>query len=124
MFKDAKVGDRVYCLKNGWGSIISSGAGRIHPLYVEFDGGDCDNYTLNGEQNIEDRRPTLYWGEPQIIAPPKPKRLVKKTVTRYLNIFNNEAFGGILHSTAEEAEKHGIGSIAIATVTYDIVEEE
>ena len=74
MFSDAKVGDKVYCLKHGWGTITGLSPDDLCPIEFKSDRGIPDYYTDTGRRLPIDAEPTLYWGKPEIIAPPKPVR--------------------------------------------------
>ena len=72
-FTDAKVGDRVWSLTEGWGTIIDRFSPYIYyPVAVEFDNGAYRTYTLLGRLYISDHRPTLFWDEVVVEAPAKP----------------------------------------------------
>lgn len=72
-FTDAKVGDRVWSLTNGWGVIKERRSPHYHyPLTVEFDNGEYETYTLWGLSKIDDMNPTLFWDEIVIEIPEKP----------------------------------------------------
>jgi co-chaperonin GroES (HSP10) len=75
-FADVKVGDRVYDIRYGWGTIIDSPFKR-YPIAVNFDDGKAmDSYTLDGISEEKYLTPTLYWDVPTIITP--PRKVVKK----------------------------------------------
>lgn len=77
-FEEVKIGDRVYSLRFGWGTIKNI---SIDIFYIVFDNGKADYYKYNGyliDQSITEFQ-DLYWDIPEIIAPEKPKQLVKKT---------------------------------------------
>ena len=72
-FTDAKVGDRVWSITNGWGVVKERRSPHYqYPLNVEFEGGSCRLYTLWGRLHIEDQNPTLFWDEVKIGTPEKP----------------------------------------------------
>ena len=72
-FSDAKVGDRVWSLTEGWGVIINRYAPHTtYPLNVEFKGGCRRIYTLWGLLHINDLNPTLFWDEVKVEIPEKP----------------------------------------------------
>lgn len=77
----AKVGDRVYSLQYGWGTIKATGCCvyAACPIEVRFD--------ADGKKSIYDIIPDLYYGPPEIIGPEKPKRMVKEEVRLWLNIY-------------------------------------
>ena len=72
-FSDAKVGDRVWSLTEGWGVIKNRSSKHTqYPLYVGFDNGIHRTYTLWGLVCFTDLNPTLFWDEVQIEIPEKP----------------------------------------------------
>lgn len=85
----AKVGDRVLSLKYGWGTVerIDSFC-TTHSFKVVF-GSRRDWYTVNGKLFVDDFVPDLYYGPPEIIGPSKPKRMVKKTVKKWMNVYES-----------------------------------
>ena len=72
MFKDAKVGDRVfdYTLQE-WGEIVSITNLRPYTILVKFEYGTMGSYTVQGIKNSIDKLPTLFWDEINPIIPPE-----------------------------------------------------
>ena len=72
-FTDAKAGDRVWSLTEGWGTVRNRYAPHTtYPLNVEFENGSIRTYTLWGLPLFTDLNPTLFWDEVKIEAPEKP----------------------------------------------------
>ena len=72
-FTDAKVGDRVWSLTEGWGVVKARYAPHTtYPLNVEFENGSNRSYTLWGLLLFTDLNPTLYWNEVKFEIPEKP----------------------------------------------------
>ena len=72
-FSDAKEGDRVWSLTEGWGTIIDHFLSRTeYPLTVEFENGELKTYTLWGRFRVKDLNPTLFWDEVKFEVPEKP----------------------------------------------------
>ena len=71
MFKDAKVGDKVfdYTLQE-WGEIISTTNLRPYTVLVRFEYGTMESYTIQGTKDAE-TLPTLFWDEVKPIIPPE-----------------------------------------------------
>lgn len=87
-FTDAKVGDRVWSLTEGWGTIIDRFSLYIYyPVAVEFDNGAYRTYTLLGRLYISDHRPTLFWNEVKFDTPEKP--LPQLEVDAKVLVWNN-----------------------------------
>lgn len=74
-FKDAKIGDRVWDLKRGWGKIIKF---SLEKILVHFDNTHLANcfFNLKGisDPYLSDfYLRTLFWNEIKINPPPKPE---------------------------------------------------
>ncbi len=88
-FSNAKVGDKVWSIqcgdcviskiRDGMFPIITTGDSTIEFLW----------YTINGNFRPTDKYPSLYWNNPNIIAPPAPMKNVKKIIEGWLNIYEN-----------------------------------
>ena len=104
-FENAKVGDRVWDFNLGWGKVIKVLKGDSFPIEVRFYIGegrsDYESYTINGSE-LDNVRRTLFWDEIKFGIPTRPKRLVKKTVEYWGNIYKKS---GCLHDTKEEADR-------------------
>jgi len=46
---DIRVGDRVFCIHHGWGTVNQLNGWMDYPIYVEFDNGEEDNYDVEGK---------------------------------------------------------------------------
>lgn len=53
MFKDAKVGDRVWSVGKGWGVIKDTKASGKYPLSVNFDTLSYYSYTFEGKATLK-----------------------------------------------------------------------
>lgn len=65
MFRNAKIGDRVWDYLCGWGTIIeiSNDNRSFYPLVVEFGKKEQGTYTFNGKRYIEELNQRLFWEE-------------------------------------------------------------
>lgn len=70
-FRDAKVGDRVWSIRHGWGEIAQIYAGSFR---VRYDNGATSGMSVMGAEYLSDTNPTVFWNEFPIPDPPKPKR--------------------------------------------------
>lgn len=70
-FSSAKIGQTVYCLLNGYGTIADIDSSNKYPLKVNFSTGG-EYYTFEGLLQIYNSTPVLYWDKPEIIAPSAP----------------------------------------------------
>lgn len=83
-FKDAKVGDKVWSFRNGWGVIDYVDAEEELALRVDFK--DVRNwYDLKGREHALSNQ-VLFWDEIKYEIPERPKRMVKKKYRGWLNI--------------------------------------
>lgn len=72
-FETAKVGDKVWCMKSGWGEIRETDYSSRYPIYVVFSRDEFKTYTAGGLHETDDKVQTLFWGEVVIDAPLKPR---------------------------------------------------
>ena len=74
MFRNAKVGDRVWDFVWCWGTIEEICLGNKYPLAVKFDNnGIKGKYKLNGVYDaMSDTNPRLFWNEIKFEIPEKP----------------------------------------------------
>jgi hypothetical protein len=82
-FSNAKVGDRVYSLLHGWGTIKEIRDPPTTTLFVLFDTPHLYRAFSQWGGQLEDLEscsadPILYWDKPEISDPPPPKKKVKK----------------------------------------------
>jgi len=68
MFKNAKVGDKVWCVLNGWGVIVAIEEHAVYQIEVSFDDNTtpCEEYTLEGFMLDAHNSPSLFWNEFEI----------------------------------------------------------
>lgn len=85
-FHTAKKGDRVWSVSAGWGTIDSVYNNRLHPIFVKFDDGRFNTYTLDGRITKACDR-DLFWDEVGLKLPAKPtkeRRKVRKPTHTWL----------------------------------------
>ena len=71
-FEDAKVGDRVWALSSGWGTVVDINKYRtLYPIQVSFGLTTC-TYTTDGKSFIDHISQALFWDEVVITPPEKP----------------------------------------------------
>lgn len=75
MFKNAKVGDRVWDFCNGWGTITQIDNEVVYPISVDFDNGICLCFNEDGKHSSQDINPRLFWDEIKFEIPEKPFNL-------------------------------------------------
>lgn len=131
MFESAVVGDRVWSMLNGWGTILYFGE-KLNWFAVGFDDErnreEDTQYYLDGKRSVDDICPTLFWSEVQITIPSKPKKKVKKTIDIWINYYYIDN-SYCVHSTKEKAEhlfsctnENGNLKAVPATLTYETEE--
>ena len=97
MFRNAKVGDRVWSFTHHWGTIIETDGSLDktidYPLLVKFDNDIVSRYTIDGKYNKDDTYPTLFWDEIKFEVPEIPfsleDELRKLEVVEFKNEYNN-----------------------------------
>ena len=90
MFSNAKVGDKVWDIRIGWGTIIDnhSKGNKDYPICVQFEAtGANEYYTACGKYYSEDINPSLFWDEIKFDVPKKP--LPKLEVDTKVIVWNN-----------------------------------
>lgn len=95
-FSNATVGDRVWSLLHGWGTVDDVDRDArpedTVALHVRFDIGETCWYNLEGKYSSSDLSPELYWGKVKIIPPEKPDTLID-FLKRNFDCIGNEEFG-------------------------------
>lgn len=86
-----KVGDRLYSILGGWGKVKEIKTRTNYPIIIQYDKFDgSDVYDTNGryysnEQVTRNCPQSLFWDEPFIQVPFRPKREVIKDIDVYVN---------------------------------------
>ena len=70
MFKDAKVGDRVWSVEEGFGTVEAI-TGGDYPLIVQFKFQRI-GFTIDGKRWRLSQNPTLFWDKIKFEVPKKP----------------------------------------------------
>ena len=128
-FSQVKVGDRLWLLGRtyrGWVTVSYIYFTRDSPLGVKkLDGTFLGSFKYTG-QHTEGGPQCLFWDEVIIIPPPKPKRMVTKTLEGYVNVYPTHT--GIYFYPTEKAAKaeNDVEVEVLATVkvtsTYEVEE--
>ena len=74
MFKNAKVGDRVWDFSKSWG-IIEKICDDDYPIVVLFENKEIETFTFEGKYSCSDLYPRLFWNEIKFEIPEKPFNL-------------------------------------------------
>ena len=99
-----KVGNAVYGITEGLGTITNTHKQGNYPIRVEFgeNGEKVQFFTAEGKNNVGDLNPTLLTlEEAQAKGYDVPKQKVKMRRTFWLNIYQGAEY---LHRTKEEAD--------------------
>jgi hypothetical protein len=73
-FENAEVGDRVWDILKGWGTVTNTSAKSDYSIEVMFSYNGVVTYTIEGKSFISDINPSLFWDEVKIKAPEQPPR--------------------------------------------------
>jgi hypothetical protein len=120
-FENARVGDRVWSVEYGWGTVESVSKG-VYPVVVSFDCGIDVTYTFSGMPRSSGLQ-TLFWDEVKIEAPPRPRRKVKRTIEGWANVYSNELL--TFHDSKEDADNEvSYNRIACVKLTGEYTVEE
>ena len=85
-FENAKVGDRVWWFNQRvFGGIVRKTDAAIWVAFQEY---DTIAFNLNGERHGLQE---LFWDEILFVAPPRPKRMVKKTLEGWVNVYPDDS---------------------------------
>lgn len=81
-FSSAKVGDKVWSIFDGDCHIKAIDTTSNWPIKA-----GTNSFLFNGKRQGCDAAPSLFWSNPNIIAPKKPKKVVKHKIERYINLY-------------------------------------
>ncbi|MEK9207771.1 MAG: hypothetical protein AAB922_04765 [Patescibacteria group bacterium] len=106
-FAGARVGDSVYSTTYGDGTIMLVNKVDIYPLKVTFQSSYTLFYTLEGYSINLIPIQSLFYSKPVFDLPPPPKRMVKKVIEGWVNLYD-ENLGrvevGLLYPTRAAAD--------------------
>ena len=127
-FSGVKVGDKVFHVRYGWGSV--SAVPKTDNSYFEIEYSDTFRFsiigfTITGNTNKSDLNPSVFWDEVIITPPPKPKRKVEKIIKGWLNIYpglNKDIIGSAcyLYQSQENADKEADKNRRLGKALYVI----
>ena len=91
-FENAVFQDRVWDKDyEQWGTVLKVLSMCDYPISVCLDNGIRREYTVGGRYDKTHKSRVLFWDKvPEPVAPPRPKRIVKKKIERWANIYPNE----------------------------------
>ena len=78
MFKNARVGDKVWSFVDGWGEIIEYKEGNTldYPMRVKFPEATT-LFTVDGRELLSDQHPVLFWDKVEFKIPERPAPALK-----------------------------------------------
>jgi hypothetical protein len=124
-FENAKVGDKVYSFTSGEGEICQVDFASSYSIMVKSPAGH-ESFTTKGAYRMNGEQ-TLFWSKPVFETPTRPKRVAKKDVVRWANVYPyNNNVGAHNYPTKEEADSKAsnerIACVRL-TGTYEVEEE-
>lgn len=119
-----KVGQKVYCIHNGMGTVTYIDVDLDYPVEVDFDKGVSNTYTADGKRSKCDINPTLLTLEEACAKGyDVPKQKIVKEKTLYVNLYGNKCWGTF---ETEYDAKQVDGDILVqahpVTIKYEIEE--
>lgn len=121
-FSGVKVGDKLWSVQLGECEVVRVDS-NVWPCVCQGAGGmEC--YTSDGKVVATDAFPSLFWSRPEIIAPPKPKRRVVKTVEAWANVYPGGNLSPLFDSVeyANWGASYGRVACVHLTGTYEVFE--
>lgn len=129
-FENAKVGDRVWNICKGWATVtridfITSFKQMLCSAQFDKVNTLTEHFFVDGKEFTSDLNPSWFWDEVKIVAPERPKRLVKKEVVGWANFYPDRNRG--YHDTESKALLYrtsnalGTGPVKM-TGTLEVVE--
>lgn len=85
--KKEDVGRRVWDFSRGWGEIKQFCTGD-YPISVLLDSGIIISFSVDGRYS-KHHSTSLFWDEIKFTEPPRPKRMIKKTIEKWINIYSS-----------------------------------
>lgn len=117
VFSGCKVGDKVFDVGFGWGTIVVIKGDELFPILVDFDNNAVGalTYTTDGKHSCGQPYPTLFWDEVKIVPPERPDRCecvacFRIKITKEGEVYNgyqNDLFLLNQHHACEKGESNG-----------------
>lgn len=70
-FENARIGDRVWCIRSGWG-VVKDICPHLYSLIIKYENGKIGTYTAEGFYSKDDVQQSLFWDVVKFEAPVKP----------------------------------------------------
>lgn len=129
-FTKAKPGTRLYSTAHGWGEVNYVQHQSGYPITMDFPYLISQTFTATGRlYDIPDAPQVLFWDDPKIVPPPRPKTKVKRWIAAFYNKDGQVCVSGInmyptLYSSKQDAEDDPCGPFGLAFVCEVEVYEE
>lgn len=105
-FETASIGDRVWCVSIGWGTITSTHEEEDYPIIVAFDSAGSESFTKEGRLYTDDIKQTLFWDEIKFEVPTKPIPLPSLDKDDCVEVWNTNSDNPILVSKRHFSHFH------------------
>jgi hypothetical protein len=107
MLKNAEIGDRVWSVLSGWGTLVRIDEGEDYPFVVKYSDCSCRKYDEYGKRLNNDLNPELYWSEIKFETPKKSlPDLEKDTRVIVWNGFLNDEHNAYFSHFDEDGRIH------------------
>lgn len=120
MFKNAKVGDRVWDFCNGWGTITNIDNEIIYPIDVKFDNDVLMCFNDDGKYYSTDIHPRLFWNEIKFEIPEKSfdleEELRKLKITEFIHKKDNHFL--VWNNSFKHIGDYVVNSIQVPSSIY------
>ena len=128
MFSNAKIGDKLWSFRYGWGEVFDIIYNTQYPINIRFGRGTC-TYTTLGKSYAGDLLPDLYYDEIKFEIPKKPlpklavdtKVIVDDLYKRHFSHFNAD---GIICTFTSGKTSWSSGGSTEPWDTWELAEEE
>lgn len=121
MFRNAKVGDKIWSIRYGVGFITQNVYKACVPLPLEIQFANHKKYfSFDGKEHFNDLYPSLFWDEIKYEIPRKPLKTVKKYI---VIIQNNNKFGFVWKGKPENVALFNSEEAALKSNCVDYVVE-
>lgn len=125
-----KVGDTLYTLFYGYAKVVEINTSPNRVYQIKLKSGCCTNIwiTKDGKMTNNHVEQSVFWSKPDIVAPPRPKRLTTKTLECFANIYkpDDKTRPCVIYLDRGYAlancDSKALYTAVRATVTYEIEE--
>ena len=114
MFENARAGDWVWSVLNGWGKVEKvERDGDNSTMAVTYERWKTRTYRLSGKASCTDQYPEIYWDEINFTSPSPPERWVKEEGW-LVPLINTNGFIAMMHNDeTKKLEIHETYNMAV-----------